>query len=111
MRTSNDVEVSGVSEEIDFLGLHLDTKTHIASHWDGFVDTKTTYNQFLNLKLKCTIGLPSAPLRFACPHTGGHGPSTRGELAFATAALKSHEPNCQACLHSAKDTTQATRTA
>ena len=101
----------GDSEEIDFLGLHLDTNTHIASQWDGFIDTKTFYNHFLNIKSKCTIGLPSAPLRFAWAHTGGYGPSTQGELTFSTAALKSHEPNCQACLHSAKDTTQATRTA
>ena len=104
-------KLSGVSEEIDFLGLHLDTKTHTASQWDGFIDSKTTYNHFLNMKSKCTDGLPRAPLRFAWAHTGGHGPSTQGELAFSTAAWKSHEPNCQACLHSAKDTTQATRTA
>ena len=110
MKKTHRVRVRGVSEEIDFLGLHLDTKTHIASQWDGCIDSKTTYNHFLNIKLKGTIGLPSAPLRFAWPHTGGHGPSTRGELAFSTAPLKSHEPNCQACLHSAKDTTQPTIT-
>ena len=58
--------ISGDSEEIDFSGLHLDTKTHIASQWDGFIDTKTTYNHFLNMTLNGTIGLPSTPLRFAC---------------------------------------------
>ena len=61
--------VRGDSEDIDFLGLHLDTKTNIASQWDAFIDTKTTYNHFLNIKLKCTIRLLSTATSFRLRHT------------------------------------------
>ena len=34
---SRQLRVRGDSEEIDFSGLHLDTKTNIASQWDAFI--------------------------------------------------------------------------
>ena len=83
--------VRGDSEEIDFSGLHLDTKTNIASQWDAFIDTKTTYTHFLNIKLKCTIGLPSTPLRFAC---ATHRRSWTEHMGRARICHSRHESTC-----------------
>ena len=42
----NSPMLRGDSEEIDFVGLHLYTKTHIPSQWHCFIDIKTNYNHF-----------------------------------------------------------------
>ena len=101
-------QLRGVRQEIDFSGLHLDTKTHIASQWDEFIDTKTTYNHFLNMKLKCTIGLPSTPLRFAC---ATHRRSWTEHMGRARICHSRHESTCahdKGFLLPTKGTTQLT---